>query len=179
MQVLGQRWLFLPLACLWVGGSLSVTVGLAGAFIFWSLLVLVADAAAIAIAAEQPTLATLRAAAAATAAVPAVGALVCAFCDFHCVFLSVCRSLFSACFALQVLSRSPMFGAQLGVVGMAYAAITLGAAIRSFTAETNAPEKLAKVRSCPAQFRSFPAHLGPLIALLSACSRSFSLVYRS
>jgi hypothetical protein len=118
-QVLGQRWLFLPLASLWVGGSLAVTVGLAGAFIFWALLVLVADSAAIAFTHDKLARPPLCAAAVATAATPAVGAL--------------------------VLSRSPMFGGQLAVAGLLCAAATLCMATRASCASEGAAAKLGKV----------------------------------
>ena len=97
--ILGQRWLILPLASLWVGGSLPVTVGLTGGFVAWALLVLLADGAcALALlgAASKPV-------AGAAALIPMAATL--------------------------VLSRSPMFGSQLTLFGLGYTALGGGGAL--------------------------------------------------
>lgn len=96
---LGQRWLFLPLASLWVGGSLPVTVGLTGGFIAWALLVLLADAAcalALLAAASKPL-------AVAAALIPLTATL--------------------------VLSRSPLFSSQLTLFALSYVALGGGGAL--------------------------------------------------
>ena len=98
-QALGQRWLILPLASLGVGGSLPVTIGLSGAFVAYALVVLVADAAAALSLRGAPRAPLL----AAGSAVPLTAAL--------------------------VLSRSPMFGSQLGLFTLGYCALGAGGAL--------------------------------------------------
>ena len=97
--ILGQRWLILPVASLWVGGSLPVTLGLTGGFVAWALLVLLADAACALALLGAPR----KPVAGAAALIPLVATL--------------------------VLSRSPMFGGQLVLFGLGYVALGGGGAL--------------------------------------------------
>eukprot|EP01050_Picozoa_sp_SAG11_P019621 SAG11_NODE_3160_length_2642_cov_3.713608_1_plen_483_part_00 len=102
-QALSQRWLSLPLASLGVGGSLRVTVGLTGAFIAWAALVPLADATCALALAPRSSGLPPPALIGAAAVVPLTATL--------------------------VLSRSPMFGRELGFFGLGYTLLGGGAAL--------------------------------------------------